>query len=144
MERKHGKYFTKKKVFFPKRTSFHRGRARSTTILPYHIVISDIPEDRKLREHLYFTGYAPVKSHAGFRIKLERKPTPYILNYYLPSALFVMVSWTSFVIPVDGIPGRVALLITTFLSLANIINSAFESSPINQGINLMQVGITLK
>ncbi len=52
----------------------------------------------------------------------------------------MVVSWASFAIPpLEAIPGRVALLITTFLSLANIVNSAFASSPVNQGINLMQV-----
>ncbi len=68
-----------------------------------------------------------------------RISTPYVLNYYLPSGLFVLVSWTSYAIPVKAIPGRVALIMTTFLSLVNIANSAFESSPSNQGINLMQV-----
>ncbi len=118
-----------------------RGRAATSTILPYTVEFSDIEEERKTRPYVYFTGFGGAYSHAGFKIKLNRKPTPYILNYYLPSALFVMVSWTSFVIPADAIPGRVALLVTTFLSLANIINSAFAISPINQGINQMQVEV---
>ncbi len=119
---------------------FFRGRASSSTILPYTVDISDIGKERKRRPNNYFiAGASPTHSHAGFKIQLSRKTTPYILNYYLPSGLFVAVSWTSFVIPVEAIPGRVALLVTTFLSLANIINSAFEISPINQGINQMQV-----
>ncbi len=115
------------------------GRAHTTTILQYEVTFSDIPGDRKKREHEYFSGFRPTVSYAGFQLNLQRKPTPYIFNYYLPSALFVVVSWVSFAIPVEAIPGRVALLITIFLSLANIVNSAFANSPINQGINFMQV-----
>ncbi len=115
------------------------GRAHTTTILPYEVTFSDIPEGRKMREHEYFSGFKPVVSYAGFQLQLKRKPTPYIFNYYLPSALFVVVSWASFAIPVNAIPGRVALLMTIFLSLTNIVNSAFANSPVNQGINYLQV-----
>ncbi len=118
---------------------FYRGRATTTTILPYYLTISDLPQERKMRPYQHFTGHNLTYSFAGFKLGLRRKATSFILNYYLPSGLFVMVSWTSYVIPIEATPGRVALLITTFLSLANIINSAFQSSPINQGINSMQV-----
>lgn len=50
-----------------------------------------------------------------------------------------MVSWMAFIIPVDAIPGRVALLVTTFLVLINIANSAFSNSPTAQSINFIQV-----
>ncbi len=118
-----------------------RGRATSTTIHSYYLTISDIPEERKIRSVLRFTGHKLIYSFAGFKLGLHRKATSFILNYYLPSGLFVMVSWTSYVIPIEATPGHVALLVTTFLSLANIINSAFQNSPINQGINSMQVSI---
>ena len=36
----------------------------------------------------------------------------YLYIYYLPSGLFVVVSWTSFLIPPEIIPGRMALLVT--------------------------------
>ena len=35
----------------------------------------------------------------GFEIKLTRSIGPYILSVYLPSAMFVTMSWVSFVIP---------------------------------------------
>ena len=39
------------------------------------------------------------------------------------AGLFVVVSWISFVVPPDVIPGRMALLITLFLVLVNIFNT---------------------
>lgn len=99
--------------------------------------------ETKIRRHRYFTGFYPKLSYAGFHMKLTRKPLPYLLNYYLPSGLYVMVSWTSFVIPADAYPARIGLIITTFLVLTNIETSAFSNSPNSQGINLMQVFILI-
>ena len=38
--------------------------------------------------------------------KLERHFMSYIITYYLPSGLFVVVSWISFLIPPDIVPGK--------------------------------------
>ena len=57
----------------------------------------------------------------------------YIYVYYLPSGLFVIVSWVSFLIPPEVIPGRMAMLITLFLVLINIFNSITTNSPNAQG-----------
>ena len=42
-------------------------------------------------------------SVAGFRMVMERKVSQYVITYYLPSGLFVVVSWASFLIPSDDI-----------------------------------------
>ncbi len=42
---------------------------------------------------------------------------------YLPSCMFVVVSWVSFLIKPEVVPGRMALLVTLFLVLINIFNS---------------------
>jgi hypothetical protein len=47
--------------------------------------------------------------------------------------LFVVVSWISFVVPPDVIPGRMALLITLFLVLVNIFNSVTTNTPKAEG-----------
>ncbi len=39
-----------------------------------------------------------------------RQISVYVFNYYIPSGLFVVVSWVSLVIPPDAIPGMVAVL----------------------------------
>lgn len=52
---------------------------------------------------------------------LKRRMSHYMITYYLPSSLFVVVSWTSFLIPSDDIQGRMALLVTLFLVLVSSI-----------------------
>ena len=56
---------------------------------------------------------------------LKRRMSHYMITYYLPSSLFVVVSWTSFLIPSDDIQGRMALLVTLFLVLVS--KSIFET-----------------
>ena len=56
----------------------------------------------------------------GFDIILERAVEPYLYRYYIPSMAIVFVSQISFIIPLNAIPGRVALVATQFLTLVNI------------------------
>ena len=78
---------------------------------------------------------------------LTRYVSTYIITYYLPSGkqkptnvltdfkanvflgLFVIVSWISFLIPMDVIPGRMGLLVTLFLVLVNIFNTVTTNTP---------------
>ena len=68
-------------------------------------------------------GKGEKYSLVGFKIKLKRAYKPYVINFYMPSTIFVMVSWISFLIPPDVIPGRMGLLITLLLVLINLFNS---------------------
>jgi uncharacterized membrane protein YphA (DoxX/SURF4 family) len=63
----------------------------------------------------------------------------YIITYYLPSGLFVVVSWISFLIPPDIVPGRMALLITLFLVLINIFNNITTNSPKAEGLTAIEI-----
>ena len=56
----------------------------------------------------------------GFTINLNRRVQPYILGCYLPCVTIIIVTHISFIIPVDAVPGRIALLVTQFLTLTNI------------------------
>ena len=68
-------------------------------------------------------------STAGFELILSRKMSFYILTYYLPSGLFVGISWVSFLINPEVIPGRMTMLVTLFLVLINIHNTIQTNSP---------------
>ena len=59
----------------------------------------------------------------GFQVKLVRKTMQYLVQVYLPSGMFVLVSWVSFLIKPEVVPGRMAMLVTLFLVLINIFNS---------------------
>ena len=67
-------------------------------------------------------------------MKLSRNMHKYLYIYYLPSGLFVVVSWVSFLIPPEVVPGRMAMLITLFLVLINIFNIVTSNSPNVEGM----------
>ena len=51
------------------------------------------------------------------------------VQVYLPSAMFVIVSWVSFLVKPEVVPGRMAMLVTLFLVLINIFNSVRSVTP---------------
>ena len=67
---------------------------------------------------------------SGFTIELTRSPTPFYMNTYLPTALLTLASFIGFVIPVEIVPGRMALLVTTFLMLVNIKSTERYVGPV--------------
>jgi len=50
-----------------------------------------------------------------------------------PPALLVLVSWVSFLVPKEAIPGRLGLLLTIFLCMVNTLNSTQRTSPKSGG-----------
>ena len=58
-------------------------------------------------------------------------------NNYFPSWIFVVVSWVSFIIPPEAIPGRMALLITTLLVLVNLLGNSLRSQPASKYATLI-------
>ena len=58
----------------------------------------------------------------GMQIVLKRSLGPFILSVYLPSGMFVVMSWVSFFIPPDIVPARIVLLVTLCLVLINMFN----------------------
>jgi len=104
-------------------------------ILDYAINIKNLHR----RDRLFDAGALGNFSLAGFEMTLERHFTSYIITYYLPSGLFVVVSWISFLIPPDIVPGRMALLITLFLVLVNIFNNINSNSPKAEGLTAIEI-----
>merc|ERR1719245_2845961 len=80
-----------------------------------------------------------VYSAAGFQVKLQRKQMQFVVQVYLPSAMFVIVSWVSFLVKPEVVPGRMAMLVTLFLVLINIFNSVREQAPISSRLNAIDL-----
>ena len=59
-------------------------------------------------------------SISGFTAILKRSPNKVMMNTFLPTGLLTVTSFVGFLIPVDIVPGRTALLVTIFLMLVNI------------------------
>ena len=47
-------------------------------------------------------------SQTGFQVDMARRRTPVLLQVYLPSGLFVIVSWISFIVPPEVVPGKMS------------------------------------
>ncbi|TRY80231.1 hypothetical protein TCAL_15433, partial [Tigriopus californicus] len=108
---------------------------KQSIILDYSIEILNL----KPRDKIFLAGALGNYSLAGFQMNLRRHVMSYIITYYLPSGLFVVVSWISFLIPPDIVPGRMALLITLFLVLINIFNNITTNSPKAEGLTAIEI-----
>jgi len=105
------------------------------SVLDYDITISRLkPKDTYFTPSTLNMNY----SVAGFELVLARKMTFYVITYYLPSGLFVVVSWISFLVNPECIPGRMSLLITIFLVLINIYNTIQTNSPQAEALTAME------
>lgn len=74
----------------------------------------------------YVTDFLSIlgeHSTARLQIKLRRELRSYLLESYLPSTLFVIISWGSFCVIPEIVPGRMVLLVTTLLSLVTMIDT---------------------
>ena len=83
----------------------------------FFIFVKELLEDKTK------DGYFDNLSEVGFNITMQRVQQPYLLKYYLPCVAIVAVTQISFHIPPDAIPGRIALLVTQFLTLTNLFIS---------------------
>ena len=95
------------------------------SVLDYTVNIQNLPPHKQN----YGGDYEGDYSVAGIEITLKRKMTHYIISWYLPSGIFVIVSWISFLVPPEIVPGRMALLITVLLLLVNNFNSITAKIP---------------
>ena len=66
------------------------------------------------------SGYEFGYTQFGVDITFERLIEKYVYEYYMPCILIVLASMLSFIIPLSAIPGRVALVVTQFLTLTNM------------------------
>ena len=65
----------------------------------------------------------------GLKLTFHRQFQKHLINYILPSFIFVISSWISFVIPPEIVPGRMTLLITLLLVLINLFGTIIRSQP---------------
>merc|ERR1719166_299427 len=120
-------------IFIAKSTGYSTKQSNSIA-LDYDINILPLkPSDQFLD-----LGSLGNFSIAGFEMVLTRYVSTYIITYYLPSGLFVIVSWISFLIPMDVIPGRMGLLVTLFLVLVNIFNNVTTNTPKAEGLTAIE------
>merc|ERR1719384_2871191 len=110
-------------------------KTANSVVLDYKVDVIELGPSDFILEY----GELGNFSVAGFEMKLNRHVSHYLITYYLPSGLFVIVSWISFVVPPDIIPGRMALLVTLFLVLVNIFNTVTTNTPKAEGLTAIEI-----
>ena len=79
-------------------------------------------------------------SVCGFSILLSRKKTQVLFQIYMPSFMFVLASWISFIIKPDVVPGRMSMLVVILLVQINLFNNSKDKAPAaNKGINAVDL-----
>lgn len=61
--------------------------------------------------------------------RFERQIGHHLIQTFAPSTLVVMLSWFSFWLGLDAIPGRVALLVTSMLTLVTMFTGLKSDIP---------------
>uniref|UniRef100_A0A673MQ88 Glycine receptor subunit alpha-3-like n=1 Tax=Sinocyclocheilus rhinocerous TaxID=307959 RepID=A0A673MQ88_9TELE len=88
-------------------------------------IFKDDPDLRYCTKH-YNTGKFTC---IEVRFHLERQMGYYLIQMYIPSLLIVILSWVSFWINMDAAPARVALGITTVLTMTTQSSGSRTSLP---------------
>ena len=80
------------------------------------------------------TGYSKKKATAtkptslptsfGIRFEFSRDPFGFIVKYHVTCAILVLIGGISFMIDPKVVPGRMGMLVTLFLVLANFFSNA--------------------
>ncbi|ALC40666.1 CG12344 [Drosophila busckii] len=96
-------------------------------------------------------GYMPEKvgnfSRLTVYFRFERQIGHHLIQTFAPSSLVVMLSWFSFWLGLDAIPGRVTLLVTCMLTLVTMFTGLRADIPpvayvkaINNALDLWMAG----
>ena len=70
----------------------------------------------------------------AWKIRMKRILLPFIVKSFVPTILLVVVSWTSFIIDPECVPGRAGVLVTLLLVLSTVSLHELDESPSEQGI----------
>ena len=79
------------------------------------------------------------RSQVHMHLVLERKALFYVMQIYIPSILFVVVAWISFLVPLEMVQGRMVLTITTMLTLVELFAAGSEYLPLASYVKAIDV-----
>ena len=108
----------------------HYDEKAEKIILQFNVKIADLDVDDRI-----ITDENGKFAACGFVVKMKRKLSTIFYQVYLPLYLFVIVSWVSFIIPPDIIPGRFGGLIVLFLIVVNTFNSTKIQTNMTSDLN---------
>ena len=72
-------------------------------------------------------------SVVGLKLTFDTLYMRYMWIYYLPTSMFTVTSWVSFLLPPTSYPARTSLLVTVFLCQIGIFNAVIRDTPKQDG-----------
>ena len=76
-----------------------------------------------------WSGAAEWYSVVGLKVQLVSRYRKYIFIYFIPTSMFTLTSWVSYLLPPTSYPARTSLLVTVFLCQVGIFTSAIKDTP---------------
>ena len=84
-------------------------------------------------------------SVVGLKLTFETMYMRYMWVYYLPTSMFTVTSWVSFLLPPTSYPARTSLLVTVFLCQIGLFNAMIGDTPKQDGgTNSLARSITIQ
>ena len=71
----------------------------------------------------------------GLKLTFVNRYSKYLWVYYLPTSMFTVTSWVSFILPPTSYPARTSLLVTVFLCQIGLFNAVIRDTPNQDGGN---------
>ena len=71
-------------------------------------------------------GYYSV---VGIKIDMISRYRKYLFVYFIPTTMFTLTSWVSYLLPPTSYPARTSLLVTVFLCQVGIFTAAIKDTP---------------
>ena len=102
---------------------YKKGNSRRTQ--GYNVQVRYLEDDLTAKGELIPGNFSIV----GIRIDFEGKSEQYIFNYFVPTTMFTVTSWFSYLLPPTSYPARTSLLVTIFLCQIGIFTSAIKETP---------------
>ncbi len=127
-------YDDSRMLFVTDRAGYLAPKTNNSIALEYSVKIKSLEAE----DQVFLGGSLGNFSLAGFEMVLGRYKFSYLVNCFLPSGLFVVASWVSFLIPPDAVAGRTGLLLLLFLVLVNIFNTIASNIPKAEGLTLIE------
>ena len=100
-------------------------KAKSRRTQGYDVKVRYLEDDTTIVGEIMPGNFSIV----GIRISFEGRSKQYMFNYFVPTTMFTMTSWFSYLLPPTSYPARTSLLVTIFLCQTGIFTSAIKETP---------------
>ena len=95
----------------------------------HNITLAQFEHSIQLDDEYKTDYYAQEFVGLGLKITLKRRFGYHVIETYIPSALLVALAWMSLFIPIEFVPGRVTMVMTSLLTTVSKFSSVRQNVP---------------